>query len=197
MKYQNFWKRLLDIIFSIILLIFTIVPMIVIAIVIKVTTGDSPIFMQTRYGENSIPFKLYKFRSMSEKAPILSNQEFLDLGSYLTTVGKFLRSTSIDELPQLINVLKGDMSFIGPRPLAKTDLQVINLRKQSGADKVKPGITGLAQVNGRNTLSDEDKAKYDAKYAETLSLVVDCKIFMKTIHKVIVRDGVYKKVSKE
>lgn len=114
---------------------------------------------------------------MTDKAPVKANSEFDDITSYVTPFGMFIRKTSIDELPQLWNVVKGDMSFIGPRPLAKTDEKVLLLRKKNGADMVLPGISGLAQVNGRNNISDEDKAAYDELYAKNLKFTGDVSIF--------------------
>lgn len=118
---------------------------------------------------NSREFVLFKFRTMTVSAPILANKGFNDMSQYLTTFGKFLRNTSLDEIPQVINILKGEMSFIGPRPLAETDFRVIELRKESGADLVRPGITGLAQMNGRNSLTDDEKAAFDAEYVHNIS----------------------------
>ena len=160
--------------------------------IIKLTSEGPVLFIQERYGRNSKPFALYKFRSMTNKAPVKANSEFDDISSYITPFGMFIRKTSIDELPQLWNIIKGDMSFIGPRPLAKTDEKVLSLRKQNGADQVLPGISGLAQVNGRNNLSDEDKAAYDAKYAAHLSFKVDMLLTVETFISVLNRDGVFK-----
>lgn len=129
---------------------------------------------------------------MTDGAPIKANSEFEDITSYVTPFGMFIRKTSIDELPQLLNIIKGDMSFIGPRPLAITDEKVLALRKKSGADQVRPGISGLAQVNGRNNITDENKAAYDAKYASRLSLQLDIVLLVETLISVIKRDGIFK-----
>lgn len=192
MVYRKFVKRLLDLLLAIPMLIILLIPLIIVGIIIKLTSEGPLLFIQERYGRNSKPFALYKFRSMTNKAPVKANSEFDDISSYITPFGMFIRKTSIDELPQLWNIIKGDMSFIGPRPLAKTDKKVLSLRKQNGADQVLPGISGLAQVNGRNNLSDEDKAAYDAQYGAHLSFRVDMLLTVETFVSVLKRDGVFK-----
>lgn len=194
MIYRKVIKRLLDLLLAIPMLIILLIPLIIVGIIIKLTSEGPVLFIQERYGRNSKPFALYKFRSMTNKAPVKANSDFEDITSYVTPFGMFIRKTSIDELPQLWNIIKGDMSFIGPRPLAKTDEKVLSLRKQNGADQVLPGISGLAQVNGRNNLSDEDKAIYDAKYAARLSFRVDTLLTVETFVSVLKRDGVFKEV---
>ncbi len=190
--YKKFVKRLLDLLLAIPMLIILLIPLIIVGIIIKLTSEGPLLFIQERYGRNSKPFALYKFRSMTNKAPVKANSEFDDISSYITTFGMFIRKTSVDELPQLWNIIKGDMSFIGPRPLAKTDEKVLSLRKQNGADQVLPGISGLAQVNGRNNLSDEDKAAYDAQYAKAVSVTLDFSIIITTIFIVMKRKDVFK-----
>ena len=190
--YRKFLKRVLDIIVAITLGIVLIVPLFFVAILVKLTSKGPIFFKQERFGVNSKPFTLYKFRSMTEGAPVKANSEFNDITSYITPFGMFIRKTSIDELPQLLNIIKGDMSFIGPRPLAITDEKVLALRKKSGADQVRPGISGLAQVNGRNNISDENKAAYDAKYASQLSMQLDIVLITETLVSVIKRDGIFK-----
>ncbi|MDP0487292.1 sugar transferase [Leuconostoc mesenteroides] len=192
MVYKKFVKRLLDLLLAIPMLIILLIPLIIVGIIIKLTSEGPLLFIQERYGRNSKPFALYKFRSMTNKAPVKANSEFDDISSYITTFGMFIRKTSVDELPQLWNIIKGDMSFIGPRPLAKTDEKVLSLRKQNGADQVLPGISGLAQVNGRNNLSDEDKAAYDAQYAKAVSVTLDFSIIITTIFIVMKRKDVFK-----
>ena len=174
------------------MLIILLIPLIIVGIIIQLTSEGPVLFIQERYGRNSKPFALYKFRSMTNKAPVKANSDFKDITSYVTPFGMFIRKTSVDELPQLWNIIRGDMSFIGPRPLAKTDEKVLSLRKQNGGDQVLPGISGLAQVNGRNNLSDEDKAAYDAKYAAHLSFRVDMLLTVETFVSVLERDGVFK-----
>ncbi|MBZ5946341.1 sugar transferase [Leuconostoc gelidum subsp. gasicomitatum] len=192
MFYRRVIKRILDLLLAVPALIILLLPLIVIGIIVKLTSKGPAFFIQERYGRNSKPFNLYKFRSMTDKAPVKANSEFDDITSYVTPFGMFIRKTSIDELPQLWNVVKGDMSFIGPRPLAKTDEKVLLLRKKNGADMVLPGISGLAQVNGRNNISDEDKAAYDELYAKNLKFTGDVSIFLDTVLSVIKRDGIFK-----
>lgn len=188
--YNLFIKRALDLIFGILLLIIFLLPMIVIAVWVALDSKGPIFFKQVRYGKNTVPFVMYKFRTMQLDAPEVANHDFQDINLFVTPSGKFLRGTSLDELPQIWNVVKGDMSFIGPRPLAKTDIQVIKLRHQSGADLVKPGITGLAQINGRNLVSNEEKAAFDSEYAKTVSVLNDLKIFFLTVVKVFKKEGI-------
>lgn len=190
--YRRFLKRFFDLLLAIFLFIILLLPLVIIALIVKLTSKGPILFIQERYGRNSRPFKLYKFRSMTDSAPQIANSKFTDIQNYITPFGMFIRKTSLDELPQFWNIIKGDMSFIGPRPLAKTDERVLSLRKQNGADQVLPGISGLAQVNGRNNLSDEDKAAYDAKYAAHLCFRVDMLLTLETLVSVLKRDGVFK-----
>lgn len=195
MFYKNVVKRILDLLLALPMLIILFLPLVVVGIIIKLTSKGPVLFKQERYGRNSKPFILYKFRSMTNKAPVKANSEFDDITSYVTPFGMIIRKTSVDELPQLWNIIKGDMSFIGPRPLAVTDQKVLSLRRHNGADQVLPGISGLAQVNGRNNLSDDDKAAYDAKYAACLNFRVDILLTVETFVSVIKRDGVFKEKS--
>lgn len=188
---------MLDLILAVPTLIILFIPLIIIGVIIKLTSKGPAIFIQERYGKDSKPFKLYKFRSMTDKAPVKANSEFEDITSYVTPFGMFIRKTSIDELPQLWNIIKGNMSFIGPRSLAKTDEKVLVLRKINGADKVLPGISGLAQVKGRNNLSDEDKASYDANYVRKLSIRLDSILLLDTIFSVLRRENVFRSPSNQ
>lgn len=192
MVYRRFVKRFLDFLLAVVLFIILVIPMGMVGIIVKLTSKGPMFFIQERYGRNSRPFKLYKFRSMTDHAPQRANSEFADIKNYVTPFGMFIRKTSIDELPQLWNIIKGDMSFIGPRPLAITDVKVLRLRKQNGGDSVLPGISGLAQVNGRNNLTDENKANYDGKYASSISFRLDVLLVVETIISVWKRDGVFK-----
>lgn len=190
--YRNFFKRFLDTCVAIILGILFSWLLVIVAILVKLTSKGPIFFKQERFGLNSKPFTLYKFRSMTNGAPVKANSEFDDITSYITPFGMFIRKTSIDELPQLVNIIKGDMSFIGPRPLAITDENVLQLRRENGADQVRPGISGLAQVNGRNNITDQDKATYDAKYANQVSITLDLLLIFETMISVIKREGVFK-----
>lgn len=190
--YRDFFKRGFDIFFSLIAIIILAIPMMIIALWIKI---DSPhekvLFKQERIGINNVPFTILKFRSMRDDAPHqMATENFENPEVYITRVGKILRKTSMDELPQLFNVLKGDMSIVGPRPLIPKEKYVLKLRNEYGANKILPGITGLAQVHGRDQVTDENKASYDGKYALHVSLLLDASIIMKTVSDVVRSRGV-------
>lgn len=187
--YKAFFKRFLDILGSVVLTTITLPIMIVVAILIYFKLSKSVIFTQARPGLNAKIFKIYKFKTMSEERD--ENGELLPDEQRLTKFGKTIRSLSLDELPQLFNVLKGDMSFIGPRPLLIEYLPLYNAR-QAKRHNVRPGITGLAQVNGRNAISWEQKFKFDVEYVENLSFIMDVKIALMTVKKVLNRSGVSK-----
>lgn len=190
--YRDFFKRELDIVISLVAIIALGIPMIIIAIYVKKDDPHAKIwFRQERAGEDNRPFVIYKFRTMVDSAPHqMATEEFNNSQAYITGIGKVLRKTSLDELPQLFNVLKGEMSLIGPRPLIPKEQKVLGMRNQLGANKVLPGITGLAQVHGRDELSDKKKAMYDGQYANQVSLILDMKIFYKTIFDVIRSKGI-------
>lgn len=190
--YRDFFKRGFDIFFSLIAIIILSIPMMIIALWIKV---DSPhekvLFKQERIGINNVPFTILKFRSMRDDAPHqMATENFENPEMYITRVGKILRKASLDELPQLLNVLKGDMSIVGPRPLIPKEKYVLKLRDEYGANKILPGITGLAQVHGRDQVTDENKASYDGKYALNVSLLLDASIIMKTVSDVVRSRGI-------
>lgn len=190
--YRDFFKRGFDIFFSLIAIIILAIPMMIIALWIKV---DSPhekvLFKQERIGINNVPFTILKFRSMRDDAPHqMATENFENPEMYITRVGKILRKASLDELPQLLNVLKGDMSIVGPRPLIPKEKYVLKLRDEYGANKILPGITGLAQVHGRDQVTDENKASYDGKYALNVSLLLDASIIMKTVSDVVRSRGI-------
>lgn len=175
-------KRIMDILVASIVLI-VLSPIILLSLIIQwIEIGSSPVFIQTRPGKNEIPFDIIKLKTMNEKRDKKGN--LLPDKDRITRFGKFFRSASIDELPQLINVLKGDMSFVGPRPLLMEYLNHYNEEQRRRHD-VRPGITGLAQVNGRNAISWEQKFAYDIKYARDLSLSLDIILLLKTINKVL------------
>lgn len=188
--YRAFLKRLLDIFGAIFLILLTLPIMIIIYFLIKFKISKSPIFRQIRPGLNEKLFTIYKFKTMSdevdENGNLLSDE--LRLGKF----GTKIRSLSLDELPQLFNVLKGDMSFIGPRPLLIKYLSLYS-PTQRLRHSVKPGITGLAQVNGRNEISWKNKFRYDTFYAKKISFCLDFKIALLTIKKVIKKEGISKK----
>ena len=181
----TFFKRGIDIIASICGLIILSPIFIITSILVKIESEGPIIFKQLRCGKNSKPFYIYKFRSMRIDAPNLSTNDFVDSNNYITKVGKFIRKTSIDEIPQLINILKGEMSLVGPRPVILEEKELIKLRQLSEVDKILPGITGWAQVNGRDNIGDEEKVKYDYEYFINRSFKLDIKIMLLTILQVV------------
>lgn len=187
--YKYFFKRVFDFLGALILLILFSPIMILAYFRIKRELGEPVFFTQERPGLHGKIFKIYKFRTMSDERD--ANGELLSDELRLKDFGKKLRTSSVDELPQLFNVLKGDMSFIGPRPLLIEYLPLYSKRQATRHD-VRPGITGLAQVNGRNDISWAAKLEHDAVYAENLSLLMDIKIALLTIKKVLNKEGVSK-----
>lgn len=186
-----FWKRLLDVLFSFLLLFFLALPMLFIACAVLFTSRGGAIFRQKRVGRNAETFVCYKFRTMYSYAPNnRPTSDFSDAALYVTPVGRFLRRTSLDELPQLFNVLKGDMSLIGPRPLIAEEETVHRLRMEKGVYDIRPGITGLAQISGRDLISDSEKAELDAKYVESIGFASDFGILFKTLRRVAGGDGI-------
>lgn len=184
--YNKFGKRTLDIIIATVAIIVFAIPMIVVALWVKFDSRGPALFRQLRYGKNLVPFTVYKFRTMTVDAPsdMLTNA-FKDAGSHITRSGKIMRKLSLDELPQLFNVLEGDMSIVGPRPVVLKEMNLIDLRSQVGANGVKPGITGWAQVNGRDEISDAIKSRLDGEYVRKLSFKMDLKCFLLTAWTVI------------
>lgn len=190
-KSYAFVKRAFDIVFSSIMMIAFLPVCLVVAVIAAADTKGSPIFIQTRMGRNNRPFRMLKFRTMSVNAPAnVATHKLNHAESYISPVGGMIRRLSLDELPQLINILKGDMSFIGPRPVVLTETELLSLRRQNGADRVRPGITGLAQVRGRDDLDIRKKARYDAFYCQHMSLALDIRIALRTIRCVISGDGI-------
>ncbi len=186
--YRHFFKRLIDFFLS--LIGFIIISPIFLLLWLWLTIankGGGAFFFQERPGKNERIFKVIKFKTMTDERD--SSGNLLPDYQRLTKVGKFVRSTSLDEIPQLLNVIKGDMSLIGPRPLLVQYLPLYD-ETQRRRHEVQPGITGLAQVNGRNAISWEQKFAYDVRYVDNVSLSLDCKILLKTIQKVFVRDGI-------
>lgn len=185
--YKNYIKRILDFLLSGIVLIILAIPLIIVGLLIKVQLGSPILFRQKRPGKNGKIFEIIKFRTMNNTKD--ENGNLLPDDLRLTKFGKFIRSTSIDELPELINILKGDMSIVGPRPLLVEYLDLYN-EEQKHRHDVRPGLTGLAQVNGRNCITWEAKFKYDIEYVNNITFVNDCKIVLKTIEKVLLREGI-------
>jgi len=187
--YKRFFKRPLDFLLSLMALIILSPILLITAILVRIKLGSPIIFKQQRPGLNEKIFTIYKFRTMTDAKD--ENGNLLPDSERLTSFGRFLRSTSIDELPELVNILKGDMSIVGPRPLLVEYLPLYN-EKQKLRHCVRPGLTGLAQVNGRNAITWEDKFDYDVKYIKNITLSSDLKIIIETFVKVIERDGINK-----
>lgn len=185
--YRRFIKRQMDFLLSLIAILVLSPILIVIAILVKTKLGSPILFKQQRPGLNEKIFKMYKFRTMTDQRD--NNGELLPDHIRLTKFGNFLRSTSLDELPELFNILKGDMSIIGPRPLLVQYLPLYN-NHQKRRHEVRPGLSGLAQINGRNAISWEEKFNLDIEYVEKVEFIEDWKIILLTIKKVFVREGI-------
>ena len=183
-------KRLFDLSFSIVLLLLLIVPMLLIAIAIRLTSKGPALYWSERIGRNNKIFKMPKFRSMQITTPDIATHLLDNPNSYLSPIGLFLRTTSLDELPQLFSVISGDMSFVGPRPALFNQHDLIALRYKKGIEKLLPGITGWAQVNGRDELSIADKVALDVEYLNLQSFWFDMKILWMTFLRVAKRDGI-------
>ena len=183
-------KRLFDIIFTFIILLIVAVPMLLIAIAILLSSKGGIFYWSDRVGINSVIYKMPKFRSMLLTTPEVATNMLEQPEVYLTPIGDFLRKYSLDELPQLLSVIKGDMSIVGPRPALFNQNDLIELRKEKGVDKLLPGITGWAQVNGRDDLSIISKVALDKEYVNRQSLRFDIMIIWVTFLKVLKREGV-------
>lgn len=201
--YKVFGKRVIDIVICIIAFPFFLVLFIIFAPIIKITDGGSVFYNAERLGQNGKIYKMYKFRSMRENAPDLRNKDGStfngDDDPRLTNIGRILRKTSIDETPQLLNVLKGDMSIIGPRPFLTTHYEGYEKldEKQKLRLSVKPGITGYSQAYYRNSIGKEEKINNDCYYADHVSLVLDLKVFFHTIKSVLKRENIYSNINGE
>ena len=179
-------KRCLDLLFAAVSLAAALLPMLLIIAAIRLDTKENALFRQKRVGRNGVLFDCFKFRTMTKEAPSsVSKKAFHDADGYITRTGRFLRKTSLDELPQLFNILKGEMSFIGPRPLIPEEETVHTLRKACGVYQLRPGISGYAQINGRDMISDEKKAALDKYYLEHFSFCMDMKIVFGTVFNVL------------
>lgn len=183
-------KRIFDVSSSLVGLIMLSPVLLVTAIAIKQDSQGPILFKQRRSGLNNKLFNIYKFRSMSVDTPNIETSKLSGGLNYITPVGKFIRKTSIDELPQLINVIKGDMSVVGPRPALYNQYELIEMRTALDIDKIKPGITGYAQVMGRDDISDNQKVDYDKYYLMNQSFKMDMRIILKTVKDVIASKNV-------
>ena len=183
-------KRLIDLVLALIAASLFLVPIVVVAVLVKLTSKGPALYWSDRVGMHNTIFKMPKFRSMKVETPAVATHLLVDPGIVLTPVGDFLRKSSLDELPQLWCILKGEMSFVGPRPALFNQDDLILLRTEKGVDKVVPGLTGWAQVNGRDELPIPEKVVLDVEYMERQSLWLDMRILWLTVLKVVRRDGV-------
>lgn len=183
-------KRLFDIAASLLLIILLSPLFLLVCLIILIDDGKPVIFKQYRVGKDNKLFYIYKFRSMRNDTRNTSTEDLTEAEQQITRSGKFLRRLSIDELPQLFNILQGKMSFVGPRPLIPEEKEIRNIRLRYNVFSVRPGMTGLAQINGRDLLDDEAKAAYDKEYVENQNLLLDLKILFKTVLVVLGGKGV-------
>jgi len=184
-------KQCLDYILALFMTIALSPVLLILAVIIKLDSPGPVLFKQKRIGKNNTTFDIYKFRTMYTETPKdMPTHLFTDAQSFITRIGKLLRKSSLDELPQLFNILKGEMSFIGPRPALWNQFDLIDAREQAGANSVKPGITGWAQINGRDEISIEEKTEYDRYYVNHLSFTLDLRILIRTFTTVLTARGV-------
>jgi O-antigen biosynthesis protein WbqP len=183
-------KRLVGLMLALVAMLVLLLPIIVVAIFVKLTSKGPALYWSDRVGKNNIIFKMPKFRSMQINTPTVATHLLVDPNSVLTPIGNFLRKSSLDELPQLWSIIKGDMSFVGPRPALYNQDDLIALRTEQGVHALTPGLTGWAQVNGRDELPIPQKVALDVEYLEHQSLSLDIKIIWLTFIKVLKKDGV-------
>lgn len=190
--YQCYFKRLLDFILSLLAIIVLSPVLIIVALLVRIKLGSPILFKQKRPGLNEKIFTMYKFRTMTDQKDKWG--QFLPDSIRLTEFGKMLRATSLDELPGLFNILKGDMSIVGPRPLLVQYLDLYT-EEQKRRHHVRPGLTGLAQVNGRNAINWEDKFRFDVVYVDNITFIGDMKLILLTVKKVFIKEGISSKTS--
>lgn len=189
-KHYSFIKRIFDLILCLILILLLLIPIFLISVIIFITSSGPVIYWSNRIGKDNKIFNMPKFRTMLTNTPSVATHLLKDPDKYLTPIGKLLRKYSLDEIPQLWSVLKGDLSFVGPRPALFNQNDLINLRTKNLIHKIIPGITGLAQVNGRDRLSIKKKVKFDADYMKVRSFSTDLRIIYVTIKKVIISSDI-------
>lgn len=196
--YCRYIKRGLDLLLSLLLILLLLLPMLIIAVAIRCDSDGGALFKQKRRGRCGREFVCYKFRTMYKNAPRdMPASKGYDRSRYVTRVGRLLRRSSLDELPQLFNVLRGDMSLIGPRPLICEEAEMHRQRLEQGIYRLRPGITGMAQISGRNLLCDEDKLMGDRFYLENVRIGLDLKILLGTLWKVITGEGIDRETQSE
>ena len=183
-------KRLLDLCLALFALLLLLLPIVLVALMVRFTSKGAVLYWSDRVGQYNKIFKMPKFRTMRVDTPAVATHLLPDPAQFLTPIGSFLRQSSLDELPQLWSIIKGDMSFVGPRPALFNQHDLIALRSQHGVDKLLPGLTGWAQVNGRDELPIPEKVKLDVEYMQNQTIFFDLKIIFLTILKVLRRDGI-------
>ena len=183
-------KRLFDILSSLIVIILFSPILLALAIIVKCTSSGPVLFKQRRIGKDNVEFMIYKFRTMRIDTPNVATHLLKNPEQYITSIGKFMRKTSLDELPQLFNILKGEMSVVGPRPALYNQYDLIEMRTNANVHTVRPGLTGLAQVSGRDELENEQKVYFDQQYVQKQSFFFDLKLIFLTIVKVFKSEGV-------
>ena len=183
-------KRIFDLLLALVLSLILIIPAIFIAILVKFTSPGPVIYWSTRMGKNNVPFPMPKFRTMLTNTPVVATHLLSNPDQFLTPIGSFLRKSSLDEIPQLWCILNGDMSFVGPRPSLPSQADLNTARTQASVHTLVPGLTGWAQVNGRDEIPNEQKVAFDAEYLQKQSFIFDLKIMCLTAWKVVKRDGV-------
>lgn len=183
-------KRFLDLSLSLLAVFFLLIPILAVAVLVRLTSAGPVIYWSDRVGRNNRIFKMPKFRTMRVDTPAVATHLLNNPGQFLTPIGSFLRKSSLDELPQLWSIIKGDMSFVGPRPALFNQDDLIQLRTEYGVHKLLPGLTGWAQVNGRDELPIPDKVKLDVEYMQQQSFLMDIRIIILTFVKVLRSDGV-------
>ena len=184
-------KRAFDFLLALVACIVLFIPMLIVMAIIKIESPGPAIFKQQRMGKDGKSFTIYKLRSMRLNAPSeMATRDFVDSKSYITKFGAFIRRTSIDELPQLLNILNGSMSFVGYRPVCLTELELNRLRKELGVFSMKPGLTGLAQIRGRDNLTVQEKARIDAEYVDKCGFFFDLRCLFETVGVVLTGKGV-------
>jgi len=183
-------KRLFDLILAVVATLVLVLPLVLVALLVKLTSAGPVLYWSERVGRHNRIFRMPKFRSMRVGTPAVATHLLADPAAHLTPIGSFLRKSSLDELPQLWSILKGDMSFVGPRPALFNQDDLIALRTQYGVHELVPGLTGWAQINGRDELPIPEKVKLDAEYLRRRSLGFDLRIMWRTLLKIVARDGV-------
>lgn len=183
-------KRLFDLVLAIVLGLFLAAPLFLIMLLVRITSEGPAYYWSDRVGRNNILFKMPKFRSMRQGTPEVATSLLTQPEDYLTPIGAYLRKSSLDELPQLWSIIMGDMSFVGPRPALHNQVDLIELRTRCGVHQLTPGLTGWAQINGRDELRDDQKVALDVAYLKNQSLWLDIKIICLTAVRVVRRDGI-------